>query len=162
MAEPIPIIWRKFEGPWGDAEALGCRNLFYGQRLFLDLFDYQQSSPGEEIKIGDEVIPETHLIGLTESSRIWRITFDRPFAVRAHDINLNQRNSEESGIPFPCNFTEDSHWLRGFDFEKVEFIPTHYLFATLDAYIEIAGQDQPEVEELPNDLAGQSPAGGMY
>ena len=155
MAEPIPIIWRKFEGPWGDAEALGCRNLFYGQRLFLDLFDYQPSSPDEEVKIGDDVIPDSHLIGLTESSRIWRITFDRPFAVRVRDINLNQSKPEGPGISFPCNFTEDSDWLRELDFGKADFIATHYLFATLDDFIEIVGQDRPEVEELPNDLAGE-------
>ena len=41
--------FRKFAGPWGDEEALGCRNLFYGDRLILDLFQYQQSGPDEDV-----------------------------------------------------------------------------------------------------------------
>src|SRR5437016_172529 len=70
--------FRKFEGPWGDSRMLGTRNLFCGERLVIDLFEYQQSSPDEEVKIGDEVFTDSHMLGTTVSSRVWRITFDRP------------------------------------------------------------------------------------
>ena len=147
-----PTIWKKFEGPWGDAQYLGCRDLLCGQRLVLDLFEYQQSSPEEEVKIGEQVIPDSHLIDLTESSRIWRISFDRPFALRVRDGNIRRREPDKLKPPAPCSFAEDSEWIREFDLEKADFIPTHYVFALLDDLIEILGPDQPEVETIKSDL----------
>lgn len=153
--EEMSIQLRKFEGPWEDAEALGCRDLFCGDRLLLDLFEYQQSSPDEEITLGEEVIPDSHTIGLTEASRIWRISFYRPFALRMWDANMHRREPGKLKPPAPCSFTEDSTWIREFDFEKVDFIPTHYVFVLLDQVIEVLGQDQPQVEEIQNDLKGE-------
>lgn len=149
--------FRKFEGPWGDTEALGCRDLLYGDRLILDLFEYQQSSPDEEVKIGEEVFSDSHLIGLTESSRIWRITFDRPFAVRVRDRNIRRKEPRKLTLAGPCSFTEDSEWIREVEFDPSSrpFTPTHYIFALVDDAIEILGDDRPTVEEIPNELAGE-------
>jgi len=89
--ERFKMEFEKFDGPWDDAELLGCRNLFCGDRLILDLFEYQQNSPDEDLKIGSETFSGTHMIGLTASSRIWRLTFDRPFAVKMRDHNLESK-----------------------------------------------------------------------
>jgi hypothetical protein len=150
--------FRKFEGPWGAAEALGCRNLFYGDRLILDIFQYQQSSPDEEVTLGDEVVPDSHLIGFTEVSRIWRITFDRPFAVRVRDRNIRKQEPKKLSLPGPCSFTEDSDWLLEVEFDPNSrpFTPTHYVFALVDDTIEILGDNQPTVEEMPNEFAESS------
>ena len=158
VSEVTTTIWKKFEGPWGEAHYLGCRDLLCGQRLVLDLFEYQQSSPGEEVKIGGEIVPDSHMIGLTESSRIWRISFDRPFALRVRDRNISGREPDKLKPPAPCSFAEDSEWIREFYLEKVDFIPTHYIFALLDDHIEILGSDQPQIETIQNDLTGEDSA----
>jgi|GEM_PF-3245745 len=155
MEEPKSWDFRKFEGPWNDVETLGCRNLFYGQRLMLDLFEYQQSSPDEEVTVGGEVFTGSHIIGLTEASRLWRITFDRPFAVRVRDGNIQRKEPWKLNLPASCNFAEDSEWIREFDLRSAPFIPTHYVFALLDDLIEILGQDQPQVETIQNDLPSE-------
>jgi hypothetical protein len=145
--------FRKFDGPWRDLPTLGCRNLFCGDRLVLDLFEYRQSSPDEEVTVAGETFEGSHLIGLTAASRIWRITFDRPFALKLRDVNLRRKEPDRVDLPGPCSYTEDSDWIRAFDFEQTSFVPTHYVFATLDGVIEILGQDQPEVEERQDEEA---------
>ena len=48
------MSFEKFEGPWNGTELLGCRNLFCGERLIVDLFEYLQSGPDEDLTVGTE------------------------------------------------------------------------------------------------------------
>jgi hypothetical protein len=92
------VAFEKFEGPFADAEMLGCRDVFCGERLTLDLFEYQRGAPLEDRPPGTETTGEAYLIGLTESSRIWRITFERPFAVKIHDQTLGSKNLRRGSL----------------------------------------------------------------
>jgi len=97
------MAFEKFEGPWNDAEFLGCRNLFCGDRLILDLFEYLQTGPDENVKIGSETISGTHTIGLTASSRIWRLTLDTAqIALREVDQKMRCKLSIGMGAILPC------------------------------------------------------------
>jgi hypothetical protein len=111
------MTFEKFEGAWDDAEFLGCRNLFCGERLILDLFEYLQTGPDEDLKIGLGAISGTHTIGLSTSSRIWRLMFERPFAVSARDQNLKPKHEVEKDLPGRCCFSEQSQWINEFVFD---------------------------------------------
>jgi hypothetical protein len=149
------MAFEKFDGPWDDAEFLGCRNLFCGERLILDLFEYQQSSPDEDLKIGSETLSETHTIGLTPTSRIWRLIFERPFAVRMRDPTLRCKAETTSNFPGRCCFSEQSEWIGEFVFDQGLglFTPTHYVFDLIDSFIEIMGDSSPTVEEVANEVS---------
>ena len=153
--ERFKMEFEKFDGPWDDAELLGCRNLFCGDRLILDLFEYQQNSPDEDLKIGSETFSRTHMIGLTASSRIWRLTFDRPFAVKVRDHNLESKHKAETNLPGRCCFSEQSDWINDFVFDQRLglFTPTHYVFDLIDNFIEIMGDSSPMIEEVANEVS---------
>ncbi len=142
--------FEKFEGPFADVDPLGCRSIFCGDRLILDLFEYKQSGPDEEVQIGGKHIIENHPIGLTESSRIWRITFDRPYAVRMRDRNLQHFESHKVDLPALCCFSEDTEWTREFKIDPRvgPFVLTHYVFNSLDYPIEILANESLAVEQI--------------
>jgi len=144
------MAFEKFEGPWNDVELLGCRDLFCGERLILDLFEYLQSGPDEDIRIGSETISGAHTIGLIVGSRIWRLTFERPFAVRACDHNLKLKRQTTNNFPGRSYFSERSEWIDEFIFDQrlAFFAPTHYIFNLIDNFIEIIGDSSPTVEEI--------------
>src|ERR1700730_3296882 len=89
---------------------LGCRDVFCGERLMLDLFEYQRGAPLEDRPPGTESKGEAYLIGLTESSRIWRITLERPFAVTIHDQKLESKNEAKINLPARFSVSEQSAW----------------------------------------------------
>ena len=128
---------------------------FVGERLILDLFEYVQSGPDEDLTIGAETVSGAHAIGLTASSRVWRLTFERPFAVRARDRNLKLKHEPTQNFPGPCCFSEQSEWIEGFIFDQhlQFFTPTHYVFDLLDNFIEIMGDGSPSVEEIANEIS---------
>ena len=146
--------FEKFEGPWNGIELLGCRNLFCGDRLILDLFEYLQNGSDEDVTIHSETVSGSHTIGLTPASRIWRLTFERPFAVRARDHNLKLKNETRNDFPGRCCFSEHSEWIDEFSFAQSLrfFTPTHYVFDLLDNFIEIMGDGSPTVEEIANEV----------
>jgi hypothetical protein len=153
------MIFEKFEGAWDEAEFLGCRNLFCGERLILDLFEYLQTGPDEDVKVESESISETHTIGLNASSRIWRLMFDRPFAVRMHDQNLKPKHQIDKNLAGRCCFSEHSEWIKEFVFDQRLglFTPTHYIFDLIDNFIEILADSSPSIEDITNDIgSGES------
>jgi hypothetical protein len=148
------MAFEKFEGPWNGVELLGCRNLFCGDRLILDLFEYLQTGPDEDVTIQSETFSGSHTIGLTAASRLWRLTFDRPFAVRARDHDLKLKRETTKSFPDQCCFSERSEWIDEFIFDQRSqfFTPTHYVFDLLDNFIEIMGDGSPTVEEIANEI----------
>ena len=64
------MSFEALEAPFSSVEGLGCRNLLWGQRLVLDLFEYLQSGLAESANIAGKEAAGGYLIGLTESSRI--------------------------------------------------------------------------------------------
>jgi len=149
------MAFEKFEGPWNGVELLGCRDLFCGERLILDLFEYLQSGPDEDIRIGSETISGTHAIGLIAGSRIWRLTFERPFAVRARDHNLKLKHQTTDNFPGRCCFSERSEWIDEFIFDQrlAFFTPTHYTFNLIDNFIEIIGDSSPMIEQIAHEVS---------
>jgi hypothetical protein len=153
------MTFAKFEAAWDDAEFLGCRNLFCGERLILDLFEYLQSGPDEDLTIGPETVSGAHAIGLTASSRVWRLMFERPFAVRARDQNLKLKYEPKENFPAACCFSERSEWIEEFVFDQrlQFFTPTHYVFDLIDNFIEILADSSPSIEEITNEIgSGES------
>jgi hypothetical protein len=149
------MAFEKFEGPWNEVELLGCRDLFCGERLILDLFEYLQNRPDEHVRIGSQTISGIHTIGLIENSRIWRLTFERPFAVRARDHNLKLKDQTTNNFPGRCCFSERSEWIDEFIFDQRStfFTPTHYIFDLIDNFIEIIGDSSPTIEEIANEVS---------
>jgi hypothetical protein len=153
------MTFEKFEAAWDDAEFLGCRNLFCGERLILDLFEYLQTGPDEDVRIGSEPISGTHAIGLSTSSRIWRLMFERPFAVRMRNQDLKPKHEVEKDLPGRCCFSEKSEWINAFVFDQRLglFTPTHYVFDLIDNFIEILADSSPSIEEITNEIgSGES------
>jgi hypothetical protein len=147
--------------PFSDIEGLGCRDLIWGERLILDLFEYLESGPPEEMDVAGEKVSGVQTIGLTKASRIWRLTFERALAVRVRDESLKFFQSkvrEETPLPSPCCFTEKSPWLSelipetDIDPRLGELTLTHYVFALWDDFVEIIADDSPTIEQIDNDL----------
>jgi hypothetical protein len=94
-------------------------------------------------------------LGLTAASRIWRLTFERPFAVKARDQNLKLKHEAINDIPSPCCFSERSEWIDDFIFGQPFqfFTPTHYIFNLIDNFVEIMRDDSPTVEEIANEAS---------
>jgi len=152
------MAFEPFEAPFSHVKGLGCRDLLWGERLVLDLFEYLQSGPAEEVKVAGETIPDAYPIGLTKSSRIWRLTFERPFALRVRDQLLRFHQSKNAHLPSPYCFAEKSDWLSELISEPIvdpslgDLTPTHYIFALWDDYVEIVANGSPIIEEIENDL----------
>jgi hypothetical protein len=153
------MSFETFDAPFSEVKDLGCRDLLWGERLVLDLFEYLQSGPVEEIKVADETVPGAYPIGLTKSSRIWQLTFERPFAVRVRDKSLKflQPKKQDPPLPSPYCFTEKSAWLSELIPEPLfsdprlgELNPTHYIFNLWDDLIEIIADGSPIIEEIEN------------
>ncbi len=146
------MTFRKFEGPFSDVRLLGCRNLFLSDRLILDVGEYQESNP-ETVEIDGEKV-ESHVVGLTETSRLWRFTFERPFVLRTRDRDIHEQEPVSLELPGKCSYSEDSDWLRSFETDPNvrSFIPTHYIFELVEYTVEIIGDDSPAVEEIANEL----------
>jgi hypothetical protein len=155
------MSFKSFETPFSDVQGLGCRDLLWGERLVLDLFEYLESGHAEETAVPGEKILDAHTIGLTKSSRIWRLTFERAFAVRVRDESvrlLQPQKTEEPPLPSRYCFTEKSAWLcelfpDAFDPRIGDLTPTHYIFDLLDDFIEIVADDNPTIQEIENDVA---------
>ena len=155
------MSFEAFDTVFSKVELVGCRNLLWGQRLVLDLFEYLESDPGEEMEVGGEKVEDAHTIGLTESSRIWRLTFERPFAVRIRDESLKflePQSNQKPQLPSRYCFAERSPWLSEVfpeapDPRAGELTPTHYIFDLLDDFIEILADDTPTIEEIENTMA---------
>jgi hypothetical protein len=149
------MSFEEFAGPFVEAEMLGCRDLFCGERLMLDLFEYKKSGPAEMVKGEGEAQTESYAIGLTESSRIWRLTFERPFAIRVRDQTLALKNQAKINLPARCCFSEQSDWISEFVFDQRLglFTPTHYIFDLVDNFIEIMADASPTVEQIQNEMS---------
>jgi hypothetical protein len=151
--------FRKFEGSFSEPEFLECRSLFIGERLIIDLYECLPIGEGEIVEVEGEQLPMRPM-GLSESSRIWRFTFDHPFILRRRDrvIALREPSSEIKMVS-NCSYSEDSAWIEevNFDASPRVFVPTHYLFNCVDQIIEVLGDDDPTVERIANDLNADGP-----
>jgi hypothetical protein len=147
------MLFEPLDTPFADVERLGCRDLLWGQKLILDLFEYLATGPAEEMEVAGEKVSDVHTIALTASSRIWRLTFESPLAVRVRDESirhLEPRDNPQPQLPSRYCFTYKSPWLsellpHATDPRLGELTPAHYVFDLLDDFIEI--------ETIENDLA---------
>jgi hypothetical protein len=100
---------------------------------------------------------EYYMIGPTDESRVWRLTYERPFAVRTRDLGL-QLKSAPANFLAQCCFSERSEWIDEFTFGPffAHYVPTHYVFTLLDHIVEILGDKSPENEEVENTLTSDS------
>jgi len=156
------MSFEPLNAPFADVDRLGCRDLLWGERLILDLFEYLESGPEEEMEIAGEKVSGIQSIGLTQSSRIWRLTFERVFALSVWDESLRflqPQQKQEPPWPSACCFAYESPWLSelfpnpaSID-QRWEFTPVHYVFALLDDLIEIVADDSPAIEQIANELA---------
>ena len=156
------MTFEPLEAPFADIQRLGCRDLFWGEHAILDLFEYQESGPAGQVEVEGEKVSDVQ-IGLTPSSRIWRLTFERALALRVRDESLRffqPQPPSEPAFPAACCFAYKSAWLAeifpelsGVDRRLGELVPIHYVFALLDDFIEIIADDSPIIERVENDLS---------
>lgn len=155
------MAFESFDTAFSEIELVGCRNLLWGQKLILDLFEYLESGPAEEMEVGGEGLQDVQTIGLTASSRIWRLTFERPLAVKVRDESIKflaPQNKEKSQLPSRYCYTDTSPWLSELfpdplDPRVGDLTPTHYVFDLLDDFVEIIADDNPTIEQIENDMA---------
>ena len=143
--------FEKFEGPFADAEFLGLRDLLCGERIVLDLIECKRTKPPEPPPAGvDE--NEYFVIEPTDESRVWRLTYDRPFAVKFRDRSLEFMDAPDENWPLQCSFSERSEWINQLvpPPNPTVFVPTHYIFGLLDHVIEILADRSPLVRQIPN------------
>jgi hypothetical protein len=141
--------FEKFEGPFNDAEYLGLRDLFCGERLVIDLIECKRIKPEDEPP--PDVSPdEYYLLEPTDESRVWRVAYNRPFSVKILDCGLELKQTPELVLPAQCCFTERSQWIDEFNFgpQLVEFVPTHYIFNLADRFVEVLADGSPEIEQV--------------
>jgi hypothetical protein len=154
------MSFEKFETTFSDVEAVGCRDLLWGQKLILDLFEYLENGPAEEMKVAGEEVQNVYTIGLTRSSRIWRVTFERSLAVRIRDESIKffeSQNGPKPELPSRFCFTDRSPWLSELfpnptDPRLGSVTPIHYVFDLLDDFVEIIADDNPTIENIENDM----------
>src|SRR4051812_23448025 len=155
------MSFKAFETAFSEVTGVGCRDLLWGARLVLDLFEYLQSGPSEEMEVAGETVKDTHTIGLTASSRIWRLTFEQPLAVRVRDESirfLEPQDDSKLQLPSRYCFANSSPWLSELFPDPLDprlgsWTPTHYVFDLLDDFIEIIADETPTIEVIDNDLA---------
>jgi len=155
------VSFEAFQTLFSDVELVGCRNLLWGQRLILDLFEYLESGSAEQMEVAGEGMQEVQTIGMTASSRVWRLTFERPFAVKVRDESvkfLEPRDKQKPQLPSRFCYTDRSPWLSelfpdALDPRMGGYTPTHYVFDLLDDSIEIIADDNPTIEQIENDMA---------
>jgi len=113
------------------------------------------------MEVAGQKVSDVHTIALTASSRIWRLTFDRPLAVRVRDESmrfLEPQDNPKPELPSRYCFTYKSPWLSELfpdvpDPRLGELTPAHYVFDLLDDFIEIVAADEtPTIETIENDL----------
>src|SRR5689334_12262018 len=156
------MTFEPLEAPFADVERLGCRDLFWGEHVILDLFEYLESGPAGEVEVEGQKVSDVQ-IGLTPSSRIWRLTFERALALKVRDESLKffqPQTQPEPEFPSVCCFAYKSPWLSEIfpdssqgDPRLGELVPIHYVFALLDDFIEIIADDSPIIEQVANDLS---------
>ena len=59
------MSFEPFEAPFFSVQGLGCRDLIWGERLILDLFEYLGSGPAQETEVAGEKVEGVQTIGLT-------------------------------------------------------------------------------------------------
>ena len=141
--------FQKFEGPFNDAEALGLRDLFYGERLVIDLIECKRIKPPEEPP-PDVREEDYYILEPTDESRVWRITYNPPFAVKICDRSIEGEKPLGANLPAQCCFSERSGWINEFSFSPIllEFVPTHYIFSLVGHFVEILADGSSEIEQV--------------
>src|SRR3954453_2571041 len=146
--------FRKFEGPFNDAEGLGLRDLFCSERLILDLIEAKRIKPSDAPPTGVSE-SEYYILEPTEESRVWRLTYEPPFGIKLRGPSLEPRKESTVRLTAPCMFSEKSEWIDEFNFgpQLAGFLPTHYIFALTDHYLEVLADGNPLVQQVENTLS---------
>ena len=137
-------------GPLRHVEALGLRDLFYGERLVVDLIECMRIKPPDEPPPGVSE-EEYYTLEPTDESRVWRLTYNPPFAVKVRDHGIALKKTPALSLPAQCCFSEKSEWIDECDFgpQLAEFVPTHYIFDLVAHFVEVLGDGSPEIEQIP-------------
>ena len=145
--------FRKFEGPFNDAEGLALRDLFCSDRLILDLIEAKRVKPSDAPPPGISE-NEYYILEPTDESRVWRLTYDPPFGIKLRGPSLEPKEGSTSSLTAVCVFSEKSEWIDEFNFgaQLAGFVPTHYIFALTDHYLEVLADGNPMIQQVENAL----------
>ena len=145
--------FKQFEGPFRDVEMLGLRDLFCGERLILDLIECKRIKPLDPPP-PDVSEDEYYILEPTAESRVWRLTYQLPFAVKIGTPGVEPKKPSTVRLTAPCMYTEKSDWIDEFNFSPTltDFVPTHYIFNLTDHSLEVLADNNPEIERVENTL----------
>jgi hypothetical protein len=139
---------------FSEIKGLGCRYVIWQSPLVLELFKYCPSGPTEDFEIAGRKISGTRPANITKESRIWRLTFKQPIAMRVRDENIYLMHPERDNLPSCYSFSKDSAWLSELRKEPLFSFPNaiHSIFILWDDIVEIISDGLPTIEEISNDL----------
>ena len=141
----------KLEAPFADIELLGCRDVFFGEKLILDFIEFERGDRAETNPPTNE--PEYFL----KPKRTWRMEFEQPFAVRLRNQSLESKQPLPT-LPGRCCVSDETDWLSSLVLPRQTeaFAMLHYVFDLIDNCLEVIGSDDPVVEELSNETSDPS------
>jgi hypothetical protein len=90
-------------------------------------------------------------VGLTKDSRVWRLVFSSPIALRVRNESQYLTHSERDKLPGPYCFSRNSEWLKEIKSEPLINETTeliHIILVLWDDLIEIVTEDFPSIEEM--------------
>lgn len=141
-------IW---ETPFSDVGGLGRNFILRTDDLVIEVFEYKESGPPEDIKVGEATIEGTRPMGLTKESRAWRVIFENPIAFRVRDESHYLAHPERDSFPSAYCISKDSKFIEEIKAEPLidetkELI--HYAMVLWDDLIEVISDKFPKIEEV--------------
>lgn len=141
-------IWKT---PFSAVKGLGRNYALWADNVIIELFEYKQSGPPEDIEINKVKITGSYPAGLTKESWAWRLTFTNPVAMRVRHESQYLTHPERDTLPGPYCFSDDSDWLNEIRSEPLITSDTkliHIILVLWDDFIEIITEEFPSVEEI--------------
>lgn len=143
----------KLEAPFADIEGLGRRIISWADLLTIELFEFKPTGPDEEIEINGHRFNIGRPVGETNCSRVWRLTYACPIAIRVRDENIALEHPEREALPSPYAYASESQWIAEMSkeplFDCKGFVNLVHTYLLLwDDMIEVLSDGLPEIEEI--------------
>ena len=132
---------------------IGRKTVAWTDALIIDAFEYKETGPSEEIEIDGRSVNIGRPVDETTESRVWRLTFKSPIALRMSDENIALEHPERHELPSPYSYATESQWISEFEreslFDRKRYGNLiHIYFVFWNDMIEVLSDGLPDIEEI--------------